>query len=244
MKNIILCCYNLIGCEILSQLVKQKHNIFVYTHKSPYHIPDLVAFCEKEKIQYTTDRINLNNLPFKPDILCSIYYRYIISEDIINYCDGRAFNLHPSILPDYKGCSSITWAILNNEKFTGYTYHYMDSGIDTGDIIVQKKIKINDYDTQITLYFKVMLEAFRDFDKVFDFVMEKRKGSPQKESGKYFKRGVPHGGIISEEWDLEKTKRFIKAMIHPPYPLAKFEDKEIENLNSYIDLINERKHIR
>ena len=237
MKNIILCGYNLIGCEVLALLVKQKHNIFVYTHKSPYHIPDLIAFCKKKKISFSTEKIKLENLPFKPDIICSIYYRYIIPIDIIDYCEGRVFNLHPSILPDYKGCSSITWALINNEKFTGYTYHYIDPTIDTGDIICQKKIIINSFDTQVTLYYKVMIESLSDFNKVFDFVVEKSKGISQKKGGEYFKRGAPYSGKISKEWSLEKTDRFIRAMIHPPYPLAKFDDKEVQSLDSYLKII-------
>lgn len=239
MKNIILCCYNLIGREILSKLMKQKHNIFVYTHKSPYHIPDLVAFCEKEKIQYTTDRINLNNLPFKPDVLCSIYYRYIISGDVINYCDGRAFNLHPSILPDYKGCSSITWAIVNNEKYTGFTYHYIDENIDTGDIIFQKEIKINNYDTGGSLYMKVMLEAADHFEYVLKMVDQGHEGTPQIGDGKYYKRGAPYDGVISLKWSEEKTERFIKAMTHPPYPFATYKGIEIKSISEFKNIVNE-----
>ena len=238
MKNVILCAYNLIGCEVLSLLIEKNFNVFVYTHKSPYHIPNLIEFCTKNKIPFTTDKIKIENIPFKPDIICSLYYRFIIPVEVINYCNGRIFNLHPSILPDYKGCSSITWAIINNEEFTGYTYHYIDSKIDTGDIISQKKIKINAFDNQVTLYYKVMIEALKDFTNVFNFVIENRKGIPQTQDGKYYKRGAPFGGEIDEKWNFEKTERFIRAMIHPPYPLAQFNNEAVQSFDSYLKLIN------
>lgn len=240
MKNVILCGYNLIGCEVLSKLITQNYNIYVYTHKSPYYIPDLISYCEKLNIPFTTDKICLENLPFKPDIICSIYYRYIISNEVIEYCKKRIFNLHPSILPNYRGCSSITWAIINGEEFTGFTYHYVDLGIDTGSIIIQKKIKIQSFDSQISLYYKVMIEALNYFNDAFEFVINNKKGIIQKEKANYYPRGVPYNGEISKNWDKTKTERFIRAMIHPPLPLAKFENKTVESYALFIKLLDEK----
>ena len=71
-------------------------------------------------------------------MICSIYYRYIIEEEIINCVNGKIFNLHPSLLPNYKGCSSLTWAMINGEAEVGYSYHYIDVTLDTGNVILQK----------------------------------------------------------------------------------------------------------
>ena len=81
------------------------------------------------------------------------------------------------------------WRI-NNEKYTGFTYHYIDENIDTGNIILQKKTKINDYDTGGGLYMKVMLEATNHFEYVLKKVTEGYKGIPQKSDGKYYRRDI------------------------------------------------------
>ncbi len=240
MKKVILCGYNLIGCEVLNILQEKGFQIFVYTHKAPYHIPDLTSFCEKLNIEYSHEKISIDNLPFKPDVICSIYYRYIISKEIIDFCHGKIFNLHPSLLPNYRGCSSITWALVNGEEHTGYTYHYISPQLDKGSIILQKRILINSYDTQESLYNKVMLESKSDFLNVLMFVIQGRKGLKQNDGGKYYKRGVPYGGKISSDWDIKKVERFIRAMIHPPYPLSTFNGYPIENLNDYLRLKNEK----
>ena len=116
MKKVILCGYNLVGREVLKILYEKDFELFVYTHESPDFIPDLISYCEELSIPYSTDKISIKNLPFKPDIICSIYYRYIITADIIDISKGKIFNIHPSLLPKFRGCSSITWALINNEK--------------------------------------------------------------------------------------------------------------------------------
>lgn len=85
-------------------------------------------------------------MPFVPDVICSIYYRYIIGNDVIETVDGRIFNLHPALLPKYRGCSSLTWAMINGEKECGYTYHYINKTCDIGDIIFQNKITIEEFE--------------------------------------------------------------------------------------------------
>ena len=87
----------------------------------------------------------------------------MIKQDVIDIVNGKIFNLHPALLPKYRGCSSVTWAMINGEKECGFTYHYIDKGCDTGKIILQKAIKIEDFDTQLTLYNRVMFESMDYF---------------------------------------------------------------------------------
>tara|TARA_B110000027_G_scaffold130857_1_gene154276 strand:+ start:2448 stop:3170 length:723 start_codon:yes stop_codon:yes gene_type:complete len=239
MKKVILCGYNLVGCEVLKILYEKDFELFVYTHESPHFIPDLISYCEKLSIPYSTDKISIKNLPFKPDIICSIYYRYIITAGIIDISKGKIFNIHPSLLPKFRGCSSITWALINNQKYTGFTYHYIDENIDTGNIIFQKEIKINNYDTGASLYMKVMLEAADHFEYVLKMVDKGHKGTPQIGDGKYYKRGAPYDGVISLKWSEEKIERFIRAMTNPPYPFATYKGIEIKSISEFKNIVNE-----
>jgi len=235
MKNAILCGYHWTGCKALDMLLNNNYNVYVYTHENPYYVNSLKLFCEKKNVGYSFDKIKINNLPFKPDIICSIYYRNIIHCDVINYCDGKIFNLHPSLLPKYRGCSSLTWAMINGEEDVGFTFHYLRKTIDGGNIILQKKIKIEEFDTQQTLYDRVMFESMKYFEETLRLVEKGYKGKHNKISElEYYKRGCPYNGEIDANWDINKIERFIRAMICPPLPVAKLIGKEIKTIEEYL----------
>ena len=94
----------------LELLLHRGHNIQVCTHESPSYVPSLYDYAQDLGISVTIDSVNDIDLPFEPDLICSIYYRNIINKRLIDIVNGRAFNLHPSLLPKYRGCSSLTWA--------------------------------------------------------------------------------------------------------------------------------------
>ena len=229
MKDIILCGYNWSGCKALQILLKNKFNVYVYTHKSNYYESDLISYCEEKKINYTTEKISYKNLPFKPDLIVSISYKFKISEEVLNASTYKPFNLHPSLLPMYKGCSSVTWAIINGEKKIGFTYHYMTGKLDAGNIIFQKEIDIEDYDLQVTLYYRVMFISLMYLENVLKKVKNKYKGKKQIGKGTYYSRGAPFDGKINKNWSIKKINTFIRAMIFPPRPLAKIGNKFIKN---------------
>lgn len=235
--KVILCGYNWIGCSVLEQLLNARHEVFVYTHETPYYIPSVANMCKKYNIPYSFDNISKASLPFTPDIICSIYYRYIIKPHIINACNKKIFNLHPALLPHYRGCSSLTWALINGEKEVGYTYHYIDEHCDTGNIIIQKKIPLTTYDTQSTIYNRVMFEAAADFYKAFEKVINNDSGQKQAQGGTYYPRGCPYAGQIDESWSDEKIERFIRAMFFPPYPMAHYKGQEIKTFDEYLNII-------
>lgn len=239
MKNILLCAYNWTGCKAVKILNKREDvNLFVYTHEKENDVPDVGTYCEENFIKYTTEKINIENIPFKPDYIISVYYRNIIPKEIISYVEGKIMNLHPSLLPRYRGCSSVTWALINGENEYGYTYHYIDEGIDTGNIIFQEKLDIEEWDTQLTLYNKVMFYSMDKFNIALDLLFSGIKGTTQSGGESYYKRGCPYGGNIDSKWSEEKIKRFIRAMYFPPYPKAKFKGNIINSYEEYIDLKN------
>jgi methionyl-tRNA formyltransferase len=236
--KVILCGYHWTGCKALDLLLEKGHLVYVFTHEAPYHIPSLIDMCHKRGVPYTTEGISMKTLPFVPDIICSIYYRNIIKKDVINVCKGRIFNLHPALLPKYRGCSSLTWALINGEKEVGYTYHYIDEGCDTGKIIIQKSVGIEDWDTQLTLYYRVMFLAMDDFLKAFDMVKSGYEGREQEGIVSYYPRGCPHNGEIDDSWSLEYIERFIRAMYFPPYKPATYKGVEVNTLAEYLSLKN------
>ena len=71
----------------------------------------------------------------------------ILSKNFIKKFKGKILNIHPSLLPKYKGLNTHQRAIRNNEKFSGCTVHYVSSKLDSGKIILQKKVKIKKNET-------------------------------------------------------------------------------------------------
>ena len=214
--------------------------MYVYTHESPYHVPSLVDYCRETSTPYSLEDISRAKLPFEPDAIASIYYRHLIKQHVIDACDQRIFNLHPSLLPAYRGCSSLTWAMIQGESQAGYTFHYIDRGCDTGQILIQQPLAIEPWDTQATLFQRVQFEAMKDFLPVLQLVIAGDRGRDQIGTPSSYRRGCPHDGQINPTWPLAKTARFIRAMVNPPYPPAKFGDEEIYTMEQYLQAVQKR----
>ena len=228
--KIILCGYHWAGCKALQLLLAEGHTVYVYTHETCNSIADLEGLCIKKNIEYKLEKISVENMPFIPDMICSVYYRFIISKEVIESEKGRIFNLHPALLPKYRGCSSIAWAMIHGEKDCGFTYHYIDEGCDTGKIILQKLVHIEDFDTQLTLYNRVMFESMNYFLEVVRLVDEGYEGKEQQGEATVFKRGCPMNGIIDETMSEEMQERFVRAMCYPPYPPAFYNNHEVRTV--------------
>ena len=78
----------------------------------------------------------------KPDLLVSILGNQIFTDSIINLAPKGCINLHTALLPLYRGLMPTFWVLKNNEKYTGVSVFYVEKGIDSGPIIVQKKVEI------------------------------------------------------------------------------------------------------
>ena len=80
----------------------------------------------------------------------------ILSSSFVKNFNGKILNIHPSLLPKYKGLNTHQRAIDNNEKFSGCTVHIVNSKLDSGKIILQKKVKISKNETSKTLAKKIL----------------------------------------------------------------------------------------
>ena len=76
------------------------------------------------------------------EMICLAGFMKILSRNFIKKFKGKILNIHPSLLPKYKGINTHQRALDNNEKFSGCTIHYVNSKLDSGKIILQKKVKI------------------------------------------------------------------------------------------------------
>lgn len=89
----------------------------------------------------------------KPDLLVLAFVNQFVPKEVIDLARFGGINYHPSLLPKYRGGTAINWAIINGERETGVTIHYIDEGVDTGDIILQRSVSIDPEDNVLTVYF-------------------------------------------------------------------------------------------
>jgi methionyl-tRNA formyltransferase len=89
----------------------------------------------------------------KPDLQVMAFVTLFVPEEFLNIPTHGSIQYHPSLLPAYRGASAINWPIIKGEKETGLSIFWPDNGLDTGDILVQKKTPISATDTLGTVYF-------------------------------------------------------------------------------------------
>ena len=92
----------------------------------------------------------------KVKMICLAGFMEILSRNFITKFKGKILNIHPSLLPKYKGLNTHQRALDNNEKYSGCTVHFVNSKLDSGKIILQKKVKISKNDTKNSLARKVL----------------------------------------------------------------------------------------
>ena len=101
----------------------------------------------------------------KIEIICLAGFMKILSKSFIKNFKGKILNIHPSLLPKYKGLNTHQRAISNKEKYSGCTVHFVNSQLDSGKIILQKKVKINKYDTAKSLAKKILIQEHKLYPK-------------------------------------------------------------------------------
>ena len=95
------------------------------------------------------------------DLICLAGFMKILSKDFIKNFKGKILNIHPSLLPKYKGLNTHERAIKNKDKYSGCTVHFVNSKLDSGKIINQKKVKISKFDNSKTLAKKILIEEHK-----------------------------------------------------------------------------------
>ena len=105
----------------------------------------------------------INNKKIK--LICLAGFMRILSKNFIKRFKGKILNIHPSLLPKYKGLNTHQRAISNNEKYSGCTVHFVNSRLDSGKIILQKKVKISKFDTAKSLSKKILIQEHKLYPK-------------------------------------------------------------------------------
>ena len=102
---------------------------------------------------------------YEIEIICLAGYMKILSKNIIKKFDGKILNIHPSLLPKYKGLDTHKRVLNNNEKYSGCTVHFVNSKLDSGKIILQKRVNIYKKDTPDSLAKRILAQEHKLYPK-------------------------------------------------------------------------------
>lgn len=152
-------------------------------------------------------------------VVCSFNYK--VPKVLLDSVKGGFINVHPSLLPKYRGSNPYSSVIINNERETGVTLHFMDEGFDTGDIIFQNSLPLSPSETMGTLFNRTNILAFH-------MIMEALKTYEEGELPRHKQpEGVFETGVKFKDEDLfidyKKPAREIESFIRSlnPFILAK-----------------------
>ncbi|MBW2003490.1 MAG: methionyl-tRNA formyltransferase [Deltaproteobacteria bacterium] len=163
-------------------------------------------------------------LHYDCDIFVSMSFNQIFKAPIINLPPMKTINCHAGALPFYRGRNILNWALINDEKFFGITAHYIDEGIDTGNIILQRYCEINDDDNYATLLDKAYTkcaEVLYDGLKILQgYEIEPIKQSTIHPIGFYCGQRKEGDEIIDWNQTSREVFNFIRAICKPG-PMAR-----------------------
>lgn len=143
---------------IVSNTKKAKGIKFAKLYKIPFCVLNLSKIINLEFFLRELQKRDIS-------IICLAGYMKILNKKFIRRFKKIIINIHPSLLPKYKGLNTFQRALKNREKLTGCTVHYVNNKLDSGKIILQKKIYVNSNDNEQTLKTKVQAKEYRAYSE-------------------------------------------------------------------------------
>lgn len=231
MKAVVLA-YHTIGCVGLEALLRHGFTVqAVFTHHDDprEHIwfRSVASLAASEGIEvYAPEDINhpmwvARIREMAPDILFSFYYRRMVSPAVLEIPPRGCLNLHGSLLPRYRGRCPVNWVLVNGEKETGVTLHYMTPRPDDGDIVGQKAFPIAEEDTALSVYEKSAKAAAELLDELLPLLSRGAAPRVPQDHSKasYFGGRKPEDGLIDWRQPAETVRNLVRAVTRP-YPGA------------------------
>jgi len=165
-----------------------------------------------------------------PDMIIQVAWSQIIKDEILKIPPKGAIGFHASLLPKNRGGSPVNWTIINGEKSWGTTMFYMEPGVDSGDIIAQKRFDIAPEDTCKTVYDSVTqknIEMLEEFLPLLEAGAAPRIKQDESKST-WLKRRKPEDGIIDWNRSVQDLYNWVRALTRPyPGAFSYYEGKKL-----------------
>lgn len=222
--------------KALTSLIEEGFNIVALVCPKPSKfnsrfIPSILIALEKGIPIITVEKDNIYNKiqNIKFDILLSCGFSYILSSDVIGLAKVLAVNVHPTLLPKYRGYRSGPFIIINGENKSGVTIHELTPEMDNGDIFMQREFILTPFDTT-----KSLIRKSQEVERllIIDFFKKLQSGSLERikqnesEATVYNEIRKPKDSIIDPKKSLLELYNFIRACDPVDYPAYFFVNDE------------------
>lgn len=214
--------YEVVGVVTMPDKPSGRGHKLQFSPVKQYAIEHHLPVLQPEKLKDETFLKELKQL--KADLQIVVAFR-MLPEVVWNMPAYGTFNLHASLLPQYRGAAPINWAIINGDKETGATTFFLTHEIDTGKIILQEKIPVSETDNAGIVHDKLMVMGALMVKKTVDLLIEGKTDAidqsrfiqPElvlKPAPKIFKETCE----INLSWTVEQVYNFVRGL--SPYPTA------------------------
>lgn len=229
MKTVYFLGSKKIGSECLKTLYdyqKKKELRILAVLVNPKNSEDIIKFCKLKKLPILNSLSSLIEQK-QADLLVSVQYHQILKKEHIQKAK-LAINLHMAPLPEYRGCNQFSFAIVDKAKIFGTTLHRLEEGIDSGDIIAERRFKIPQNIWVDELQQKTVEESKLLFKQFLpNLLKDKYKLISQKKLLKkrgskiYYRKDIENIKKIDFSWPKAKILRYLRATSMPGFPAPK-----------------------
>ena len=176
-------------------------------------------------------------------LIISAGNKYLFPQNAVEMKNLKIVNFHNALLPKFPGRNAPSWAIYEEAEESGATWHFVNSGVDTGNILWQGKCRITENIKAYELAKEIMETAYRGFEEIFDSLLYgKIKGTPQPQETSprklYYSYEIPGGGVFYENDRPEYIYRLLRSMDYGlnrifPKPVILFENGTQAEVTKY-----------
>lgn len=233
-SNIILIGTGKIASECLGIILRHYKNVTCLEYgRSPLSV--LKGICMAKEITYmlSEDRRELTDFftaVTEKTLVISANNNYIFPSRVLDNANLKIINFHNALLPRHRGRNAVTWAIFGGDPVTGVTWHEVNPGIDTGNIIIQEEVPINIEDTALELVKKCMNTGAETFRRIIGSILAGKYPARRQEicslEPVHYSHEIPNDGYLDYNWPAEKISCFLRSLDYGKFrifPSAKMD---------------------
>ena len=170
----------------------------------------------------------------KPDVVIVVAYGKILPKDFLEFAKHGCINIHGSILPEYRGAAPIQWSVLDGKEFAGVTSMQMNEGLDTGDILLVEKTKIEENETSGDLYERLTVLGADVLLKTLEAIKTNSLNPQKQDDSKSSYAKMLDKSLSKIDWNLSAQEVHNKIRGLDPWPVAltRFDGKNLKLFRS------------
>lgn len=214
LPQLLACLPDGMATTLVAASIRPQHHAALQELAAKHNVPLLIQ-PRRASAEYPAfvDRIR----QLRPNLILVNSYSMLLPQELLSIPERGAINIHGALLPHYRGCNPMQWAIINRETETGVTMHYMDANLDTGDIIAQKRVPLLFEDTWLKVQQRIATATEELLTEQIPLILSgTNTRTPQsEEQAGYWRRRTPEDGCFDWSWKALDIYNLIRALVSP-----------------------------